>query len=209
MKRYLTILLLTLSTVLPAGAQLRLGLDVGVDLSHVSFDKAIADSKEQQGFFFGPKLKATIPMLGLGADVALRYAQRNVCIIDDMTSVERQTYLNDHMSYVEVPVNIRWDFGLPALGIYIATGPQWDWYIGEGSWTSVGQFQANFEHSVYSWNIGAGLWLFNHLDIGIAVNIPLTKQGSYISDAYNALRKATEEIQMKNHAFQLSLDFYF
>lgn len=209
MKRKLTILLIALSATSHGSAQLRLGLDLGVDLSHVSFDKTIVDSKEQQGFFIGPKIKANVPNFGLGADIALRYAQRNVCIVDDLLESERQTYVNDHMNYIEVPFNVRWDFGLQGWGIFVATGPQWDWYIGESNWKSVGQFEANFEHSVFSWNIGAGVWLFNHLNVGLALNIPLTPQGSYISDAYNAFRKATEEIEMKSHSVQLSLDFYF
>ena len=209
MKRIGILLIIALSATVCVRAQLRFGLDLGLDLSHVSFDKTIVDSNERQGFFVGPKLRATIPNIGLGGDIALRYAQRSISIIDDLSSNERETYKSGQMSYVEIPLNIRWDIGVKSWGIYIATGPQWDWYIGKGSWESANKFRANFEHSIFSWNVGAGVWLFNRLGVGLAYNLPITSQGNYISATFNALRHATEEIEMKSYSWQICLNFYF
>lgn len=209
MRKVLILFLIALSAPGRVCAQLRFGLDLGLDLSHVSFNKAVADSRSRQGFFVGPKIRASLPQTGLGADVALRYAQRSVAIIDDLSSDERETYKSSPLNYVEIPLNIRWDIGVKSWGIYVATGPQWDWYIGQGTWESTSKFRTNFNHSVFSWNVGAGVWLFNRLGVGLTYNLPITPQGDYISATFNALRNATEKIEMKNYAWQLSLDFYF
>ena len=209
MKKVFILILIALSAPEKGCAQLRFGLDLGLELSHVSFDKAIADSKLRQGFFIGPKLRASLPKTGLGAEIALRYAQRRIAIIDDLSSDERQTYKSNPMNYVEVPLNIRWDIGIKSWGIFLATGPQWDWYIGQSTWESTSKFRTNFKHSVISWNVGVGVWLFNRLGVGLTYNLPITPQGDYVSATFSAMRNATEEIEMKNHAWQLSLDFYF
>ena len=209
MKKTLAFLLIILSATIQVSAQLRFGVDVGLSLSQVSFEKAIADSKLRQGFFVGPKLKASIPKIGLGADVALRYAQRSIHVVDDLSSDERETYENNNMSYLEVPLNIRWDIGIKSWGIYVATGPQWDLYIGKSDWSSPGQFKNELEHSIFSWNVGAGVWLFNHLNIGLTYNIPFTPQGTYSSVVYNTFRQVAENIKMKTYSWQISADFYF
>lgn len=209
MKKILLLILIALSAPAWVCAQLRFGLDLGLDLSHVSFDKAIADSHSRQGFFVGPKVRASLPKIGLGADIALRYAQRSIAIVDDLSSDTRETYKSNQMSYVEVPLNIRWDIGVNSWGIFLATGPQWDWYIGPGSWESVGKFRANFKHSVFSWNVGAGVWLLNRIALGLTYSLPISSQGDYVSSTFNALRNATEKVEMKSYSWKLALDFYF
>lgn len=209
MKKVLLFLLVALSATVRVGAQLRLGVDLGLSLNQVSFEKAIADSKLRPGFFVGPKLKASIPKVGLGADVALRYAQRSIAIIDDLSASERETYVSDYMSYVEIPLNVRWDIGIKAWGIYVATGPQWDWYIGKSDWSSESLFKNELEHSIFSWNVGAGVWLFNHLNVGLTYNLPITPQGTYSSAIYNSLRQVVDGVKMKTYSWQISLDFYF
>ena len=157
----------------------------------------------------GPKVRASLPKIGLGADIALRYAQRSIAIVDDLSSDTRETYKSNQMSYVEVPLNIRWDIGVNSWGIFLATGPQWDWYIGPGSWESVGKFRANFKHSVFSWNVGAGVWLLNRIALGLTYSLPISSQGDYVSSTFNALRNATEKVEMKSYSWKLALDFYF
>ena len=38
---------------------------------------------------------------------------------------------NKSMPYVEIPINLRYNFGFSSLvGVYLATGPQYNWYLG-------------------------------------------------------------------------------
>ena len=67
------------------------------------------------------------------------------------------------MRFVEVPVNLRWDIKIPVVTPYIATGPQWDWYVGDIDLTTKEGIQATFKRHIFSWNVGAGIVLFNHL----------------------------------------------
>lgn len=208
MNRIALILLFAWSASVNVCAQLHYGLEVGTHFNHVNFDRTIIDSEARQGFFIGPKIRATIEELGLGGDAALRYAQKSISVVDDLNAEGRQTYEKNDMSYIQVPVNLRWDIGLEQLGIFITTGPQWDWYIGDADWSDAENFSATFDHSSFSWNVGAGVHLFGHLDVGISYNFPMSSQGSYFSKAYDAFRQTAEEIKMKHYSWQVSLAVY-
>ncbi|MBR0273870.1 MAG: PorT family protein [Bacteroidaceae bacterium] len=214
MRRFLLLTIIALSAATDACAQLRYGIDLGLNLSHLSLSKSVVDTRNRAGFFLGPKLHAKIPKLGLGADVALRYAQKNTAI-EVWGQTGSEVYEKEKMSYIEVPLNVRWDINiLKALGIFIYTGPQWDWYIGPGTWEGidhygVDQFKATFNHHTLSWNVGAGVILFKRLHISVSHSIPITEQGSFLSTAYNTVVQHVEELDMKNYTWQLTLDFYF
>lgn len=207
-KRYIILLALVVSAAFEACAQLRFGIDLGVGLNQLTLSKSIINTNNRYGFYVGPKIHAKVPGLGLGVDATVRYAQKNVSF-DDILGTTVHTYDRDKMHYVQLPVNLRWDFGLKGFGIYIATGPQWDWHIGQSEWTEDGAFQATFERNTISWNIGAGVYLFNRIQVGISHNMPISRQGTFISTAYNTISQRVEEIKLKNNYWELSLDIYF
>ena len=211
MRRFLSIILIALSAATSACAQLRYGIDLGLDISRLNFSKAVVDSENRLGFFIGPKIHAKIPKLGLGADVALRYAQKYGAV-EVYNTNEADVYEKDKMHLIEVPLHVRWDINwLKSLGIFIATGPQWDWYIGPSTWESTDQFKATFKHHTLSWGVGAGIVLFKRLHLSAMYNFPLTDQGSFFTRVYNTLSKQVEdaELDMTSRSWQISLSFYF
>ena len=209
MKRICTLLLILWTTAASVSAQFRYGLSMGVDFSSVGFNKAVLDSKPRQGFFFGPKVKATVPGFGLGFDASIRYCQKYIAIIDDITEDERQIYESDKMNYFQAPVNVRWDMGFHGWGIYLAAGPQFNWFIGNSSWGTGETFFASFKHSTVNINIGAGLWLFNHLNLGVSLSLPLTNEGVYSMTFLEKLHTSLDNLEMKNYSWQINFDFYF
>ena len=215
MKRIIILLLIVCCTAPHLRAQFRYGLEMGVNFNRISFDKAVIDSRERQGFFFGPKIKATIPGFGLGFDAALIYSQKYYSIIDDLSDEKRQTFETDKMSFIQTPVNVRWDMGFHGWGIYLAIGPQWTWYIGQGSWNDSETFAANFKHSALGLNLGGGLWLFDHMNLGFSYTIPMSKNGNYSSEIYNKIKESYNHlmdinpIEMKYYSWQVHIDFYF
>ncbi len=211
MRRFLTLTIIALSAAMSASAQLRYGVDLGLDISRLGFSKSVADAKNRTGFFIGPKIHAKVPKLGLGADIALRYAQKNAAI-EVYNTLETEVYEKERMHFIEVPLHVRWDITfLKSFGIFIATGPQWDWYLGPSSWESMDQFKATFNHHMLSWNVGAGVMLFKRLNLGVSYHIPITDQGSFVTRVYNTISKQVEnaEVDMNSHSWQISLSFFF
>ncbi len=73
------------------------------------------------GFQIGPMIETTIPLIGIGLDAAILYSQKGM----DVKS-EAGTSTNVKTDYIDVPVNLKWKFGLPIIKGYLAAGP----YIG-------------------------------------------------------------------------------
>ena len=82
----------------------------------MSIDKKVFDSSNQTGFFIGPTLKFSLPLIGLGIDIAALYDQRSAKVSDAKE--------NDG--------NLRYGIGLGSLtSIYFAAGPQFGFNVGD------------------------------------------------------------------------------
>ena len=62
----------------PANAQFKWGLEGGVNLSKASIkgDGGLFDASNRTGWFVGPKVQMTMPVIGLGIDASLLYSQK-------------------------------------------------------------------------------------------------------------------------------------
>ena len=140
---------------MPAQAQLlKWGVKGGVNMTKIDWDGGYKGNKDNStGFFIGPMAEFTIPIVGLGVDGALLFSQRGK---DEV----KQTGL-------EVPVNLKYTIGLGSLaGIYLAAGP--DFYFDFEKKSGIDKKKAEV-----GINVGAGLKLLNHLQVGANYNIPL------------------------------------
>lgn len=196
MKRLTILLAAMFAFATFAAAQTQFGLEAGVGIKKMSFSKDVYKSDNFAGFFVGPKVKAKIPVVGLGVDGALLYALDKAKIDDSKTK---------HMSYVRLPLNLRWDIGTSFFGVYAATGPQWEWLIGNSDLTTREGLHATFEHHVFNWNVGAGIMFANHIEIGASYSIPIGKAGS-VSGVYDTVK---DNISIKNKEWQIRLNYYF
>lgn len=199
MKKFTTLLILLLTITSASFAKVRFGAEGGVYINKMKFDKSIASTDNRAGFFIGPKLKSSLP-LGFGVDAALLYSQR---------SVEFETILDDHtktLNYITIPVNIRWQLGFDRFAPYIATGPQWDYYIGNSKLTTYDGLKATFEHSIISWNLGLGLMLVDHVQIGFNWNWPITNSGKISKQVMGVV---TDKDKIKNSECAIRVNYYF
>ena len=74
------------------------------------------------GFFIGPMAEFNIPIVGLGVDAALLFAQRGIKVSDADADVTVK------QNGIDIPVNLKYNIGLGSLaGIYLAAGP--DFFI--------------------------------------------------------------------------------
>lgn len=173
MKKTLLVILALVMT-LSASAQdtklLNWGVEAGLNFNSLSFDKSVLNSSNRTGFFVGPKLKVNVPLLGFGADVAVLYSLNSA-------RVEGGSYSKaENLSYLEIPLNLRYSFGLKVLSVYVATGPQFNYCL-SGMSSISDLFAGTVNHmtrSSWGWNVGAGVELFNHLQVGVTYTIPIS-----------------------------------
>lgn len=176
--------MLTLGIAQPAKAGIEFGIEAGMNLSKLSVSKNLkqfTDPQNRYGFYVGPKMNFNF--LGFGGDVALLYNQRRLSLTDHTSKTFRS---------VEVPVNFRYTLGLSSIvAVYASTGPQFGFNIGNRKWglsdiTKGGIVDAfKRENMNVSWNIGAGVKLAGHVELGIGYNIMLSKYAKiYGADTY-------------------------
>lgn len=155
-----------------ATAQVRFGLVGGWNVSKLSFDKSIYDSSNRSGWYVGPKIWFNVPIVGLGVNAAVEYSQRrlNGKIKDKGDAVSTSEYYKS----IEIPVNVRYSLGLGSIAsVYGETGPQFGFTVGDKTPGDL----VKFNSSNVTWNVGLGVRLANHLEIGADYNIALSNFG--------------------------------
>ena len=79
MKRIFTsaaVAIVMLLAATSAQAQIKFGLKGGLNVTDMSLSKEVFDADNQAGFFIGPTVKFSLPLIGLGIDAAALYDQR-------------------------------------------------------------------------------------------------------------------------------------
>ncbi len=196
MKKIISVLMVAVALMVaaPAHAQiLKFGVKGGLNLSKVSFSKSDLEGDNQTGWFIGPMAEFTLPIVGLGVDAAALYTQSKI----EDTLGESAT-----LKTIEVPVNLKWSFGLGStLGVYLAAGPQFGFNIGKKSFMNYDLTKSNT-----SFNVGAGLKLIKHLQLGVNYNFALSKNGVYEPRTTGG---PAPEYNIKNNSWQVSLAYIF
>lgn len=210
MKKVLAIVLgLALTCVaLPSRAQVKLGVKGGLNISDMSISKKAFDTSNQTGFFIGPTLKISLPLTGLGIDVAALYDQRsaklNTLMLEGDDAVGRKETLKQQ--YINIPINLRYGIGLGSLAsIYLSAGPQFGFNVGDkGKKIFDKSVDWQLKKSVFSVNLGAGVSLLKHIEVGANYNIVCGKTGELtFIDGVDAAWKG------RNSAWQIYAAYYF
>ena len=201
MKKIFTsmVVALMLMATTTAQAQVKLGLKGGLNVTQMSLSSDVIDKSNQTGFFVGPTVKLTLPLIGLGIDAAALYDQRDAKLgEDDAESTISQRCIN-------IPVNLRYGFGLGSMAsVYVAAGPQFGFNIGQKNYGSdTDGFK--FQDSNLSLHLGAGVSVLTHLELGFTYNIALGKTGEV------SVNKGTKVLTSKarNNSWQVSAAYYF
>ena len=199
-KIFTTILLMAaMLVVIPAKAGINFGIKGGYNITNFSFSEDVIAKDNQQGFFIGPSLKIGIPVLPIGFEIAALYDQRDAKLGGEKISQKS----------INIPINVRYELGLGDMaGIYVAAGPQFGFNIGDKSFSFDDVADYKLKDSNLSINLGAGLRLVKHLEIGFNYNIALGKTGEF-----NVIDGAGEALGIngngKANAWQISAAYYF
>lgn len=186
MKKLLLMIVATVFSV-AASAQttkmLQWGVEAGMNFNTLSFDKEMLESGNRAGFFVGPKVKVNVPLLGFGLDGALIYSLNSAKVESDGISKSK------NLSYLEIPMNVRYTFGLKLLSVYLATGPQFNYCLSSSS--TIDDFYGTMveeaprsaalapaiSRSTWGWNVGAGVEVMDRFQLGVTYTIPISNSG--------------------------------
>ena len=204
MKKFFTLVVLLATMTVAAQAQVKFGVKGGLNLTNMKFDNSVVDKSNQTGFFIGPTLNFTLPVVGLGIDASALYDQRSAKIEGSDDKLKQQS--------IQIPVNLRYGFGLGnTASFYIFAGPQFGFNIGDKTTNLLNNaLEWRLKDSNLSANLGVGLMLLNHLQVSANYNVALGTTGetnvvnSTLSTAGNILTGKT-----KANAWQLSVAYFF
>lgn len=204
MKKIFTLMVLLAAMTFTAQAQVKFGLKGGLNLTNMRFDKDVVSKSNQAGFFIGPTVKFTLPVVGLGIDAAALYDQRSAKL-DGVDETLKQRS-------IQIPINVRYDFGLGSIaGIYFFAGPQFGFNVGDKVTNIISNVvDWRLKDSNLSANVGLGLMLLNHLQISANYNIAFGTTGEFnvLTDVASRTWD-TVTGKTKANAWQLSLAYYF
>lgn len=181
---------------IPANAQLKFGIKGGVNISSVHFSSDVLKADNVTGFQIGPMIETSLPLVGLGLDAAVLYSQRGLKANTGVSTTSMKT------DYIDVPVNLKWKFGLPIVKVFVAAGPYIGFRVGgDKIWDIPGSVVGQVETKNFSagLNFGAGVELISHLQVGFNYGLGLT-------DNYSASKV---DLKAKNRGWSITAAILF
>lgn len=195
MKRLCLVAAMLLSVV-SMHAQFRWGVEAGANFNSLSFSSEMFKSGNRAGFFIGPKVDVKIPLLGFGADASLLYSLNSVNV--QAAGVDKSKSL----SYLEIPMNVRYTFSFKVISLYLATGPQFNYCMStdETIASLYGAAEGGINRSTWGWNVGAGVEILKHLQVGVTYTIPISDNGnlefSDVSNVFSNYKQKTVKLRL-------------
>ncbi len=194
MKKIFAVMLMAVAFAMPSNAQIKFGIQAGLNMSNVSVSDDAGTIKSRTGFFVGPTVKFSLPIVGLGLDASALYDQREGKAGDETVK----------SSSIQIPINLRYGIGLGSVAeVFAFAGPQFGFKLsgdknyGVADWT--------LKSSNFSANIGIGATILNKLQAKLNYNVALGKTGEFESISATAKQVA----DAKFNAWQVSLAYFF
>ena len=197
------IILCVLSFVLTSTVRsdTRLGVKAGVNLANFFINENALRTSNFTGYQVGPIVEFKLPVVGMGFDIAMLYNQQGLKFkFHDIDFEERQSTL-------DVPVNLKFKFGLyESLWGYLTAGPYVSFKLKGYDFSSMPENIRNElknESFGAGINLGGGIELFEHLQIGVNYRIGLT-------DDYKSLNSSTiDELKSKTKIWSVTAIYFF
>lgn len=192
----------------PANAQIQFGLKGGLNVNKAKLAKSDLDAGNRAGFFIGPTAQFTVPIIGIGADISVLYDNKVMKVTNDNDVNQKKT-----LNYIDIPINLRYTYGFGNFaGIFIATGPQFAFNL-DGKRFSLKDIdgtaqQYELKKSEFSWNLGGGVSILNHLQLAYNYNFGIGKTAEFRDKSdYNKTKGVFKSF--KNRSHQISLTYLF
>lgn len=185
-----------------ANAQFRFGIKAGVNLNKLSVKDLPGNFKSDNGCGFtgGIMTEFQVPIVGLCFDASLMYTHMSAST--DLHSINSDGMVSDEITpkkdFLEIPINLKYKLGIPVVHPYIFTGPSFAFKLsGDDNVLKTKTFQC-------AWNIGAGVELFSHLQIGASYGFGLNNIMEHALDI-----NTTEKFKIKNNYWTITAAYLF
>lgn len=182
--KVMAVVVVAAAAVLPAQAQFKWGIKAGMAVNSLKLNKEVFESGNRAGFTGGLMAEFTVPIVNIGFDASVLYANRSVELpeaVDGGVFNVRKYSRN----YIDVPINLKYKIGLPLVGKiitpFITTGPDFSFLISKDNMRNA------FSNKKFdcAWTVGAGIQLVNHLQIGATYGFGMTKSVSGDKSLYS------------------------
>lgn len=203
MKKLFAVVLMAVAFAMPSKAQFSWGIQAGLNMTNISTEDGAASVNSRTGFFVGPTVKFTLPIVGLGIDASALYDQR-----EGKVENGNQTETIKSQS-IQVPINVRYGFGLGSLAeVFAFAGPQFGFNIGGKSSLFNDAAEWTLKSSNLSANVGIGATIMSKLQVKANYNFALGKTGEV--NAWDATKNALQNAgSAKFNSWQISLAYFF
>ena len=189
-----------------AGTPVRFAFKGGLELTEMTFSGHDLDDSNRAGFYIGPMVRFSLPVVGLGIDVSLLYNQRSLKVDDER--LKQKSLL--------IPANLRYGIDMgDAVGIFLSAGPQLAFNVGKDVFYWRDEQKENnqyiMQNTLVSFNFGAGVHIGQQLEAGIFYNIPFGKTADFTWDQLSSELKETtwSRAKSKTNAWHIAVAFYF
>ena len=203
MKKIFAVVLMAVAFAMPSNAQIKFGVTGGLNMSNVNTKDLGGSVKSRAGFFIGPTVKFTLPVVGLGIDASAVYDQR------EAKAGEGNNEQTIKSQSIQIPINLRYGAGLGDLAeIFLFAGPQFGFNVGSNKKFEEIGAEWTLKSSNLSANVGIGVTVLSHLQAKFNYNFALGKTGEVKPlDAAKSVIKDTGSAKFS--AWQISLAYWF
>ena len=211
MKRIFSLALIAFSVFSSVSARadepLKFGMKAGLNVSDFHFSSDVFDKTNQAGWFFGPTVKFTLPVVGLGMDASVLYDYRSAKL--DYES-EKKTVKQQQIA---VPVNVRYAIGLDSTAnIFFFAGPQVAFNVGgkDFQWTKGSNYA--LKKSNFSINLGFGVTALKHLQVSANYNVACGKTANVTWKSATQAAGGALGLNKKsshNNSWQIGVAYFF
>jgi len=196
--------LMAVAFAIPSNAQFQFGVQAGLNMDNVSGTSDLKGAIESRtGFFVGPTVKFTLPIVGLGIDASALYDHREAKGKEVDQTIKAES--------IQIPINLRYGFGAGEFAqIFFFAGPQFGFNIGSDKTlkeqANTAKTEWTLKSSNFSANAGVGVMLLNHLQVKLNYNFALGKTGE-IETTVDGVKRTIGGA--KANAWQISAAYYF
>lgn len=171
-------MVMAVALALPASAKFMIGPRVGLAVNDLKFSSDLWDGENRAGFTGGLQCELSLP-LGIAFDASVMYVRRDSRFIEESSNEE----VKMSKDWIEIPINFKYKIGLPVVGKiitpYLFTGPSFAFLA---SSRAINEAWKSNKFDV-SWNVGAGVQLFSHLQVGASYGFGMTKLAKHVVGA--------------------------
>ena len=205
MKALLLLITFHLSLI-TSEAKVRFGVTGGFQLTDMSFNHDALDKHNRMGWFVGPTVKFTLPVVGMGVDVAALYDQRDLKA--DEALIKQKS--------IVIQGSARYGVGIgELLGVFLKVGPQFSFNIGDDfvHWLTTEEEYKQFslQETMLSVNMGVGVTFAGHFEADLRYNVPISKTSDFTwNELGDQLWDQTwHHAKSRTNAWSVSITYFF